>query len=138
MPVTTENPSPQIRYRLTVNTGFITNSSSCVHWFDRRVLKDPQVKQFIDKFELADGEVGSDLMNRSSCGSFIPNAKRHAEAIGQVQGSDYAPPIKPEYDDSQVITIYGDEYQTVFSILTGLMREAAERLKVNHQGADYN
>lgn len=136
MPATTRNPSP-IRYQLTVNTGFITNSSSCVHWFDPRVLKDPDVKQFISKYELADGEVGSGLMNRSSCGSYIPNATKHAEAMAQLAGEEYSPPIGPTYDD-RVIVIYGDEYQTVFSMLSERMRKAAERLKLAHDSASYN
>lgn len=137
MPHTTQSNQP-IRYRVAVNSGFITNSSSCVHWFDRRVLKDPDVKQFLAKYEITDGEVGSCLLDRSKCGSFIPNAETHKEAVDSTAGEEYGPPLKQDYDEQQVITIYGDEYQTVFSILTELLRKAAERLKVPHTATSYN
>lgn len=102
------------------------------------MLKDPDVKQFLAKYEIANGEVGSCLLDRSKCGSFIPNAETYKKAVESTAGEEYGAPLKQDYDEQQVITIYGDEYQTVFSILTELLRKAAERLKVPHTSTSYN
>lgn len=140
MPTTTNN---KIEYQLTVNSGFITNSSSCIHWFDKRILKDPDVKTFIKKYELGAGSVGRDLMSRSSCASLVVDQKTFLQAAADFQSGDYAeyaPSIfRPgeEYQDN-VIVIYGDEYSNIFSELCHLMEDAAKRLKIPHNCTDYN
>lgn len=128
-----------MQMRLVVNVGFITNSSSVIHWFPKEVLQDPDVQAFLNAYGMSSGTVGSDLWHRGACGSFLVTPDQYADAEGQLSGSEYctAPSIGPN-DGSAVAVIYGDEYQTVFSELSGVLSRAAEKMKLSGGGDCFN
>ena len=74
--------------QISVNIGFVTNSSSVVHHFPRELLEHPKVKAFIEKFELQDGFVGEDLWNRDACSSFLVDADQKAEVTRSFSGDN--------------------------------------------------
>jgi len=121
--------------RITVNVGFITNSSSCVYYFPKEVLQDPQIKAFIEAHDLADGYVGHDLWSRSGCSSLLVTAAQKAEAKQILRHYSWDGEDIPEESvqtasavinpgDDGVYVIYGDEYSDTTHILCRLMSNA--------------
>lgn len=136
MPNTTDN-QPIVAWRISVVSGFITNSSSCIHWFDRRVLKDKEVATFLKKYELVD-HVGRDIWCRSSCASFVTTPAGYQQLREGFKGdSDYCSRDLAANDD-RVIVVYGDEYGTIFSELANLLKQASQRLKLPTESTDFN
>jgi hypothetical protein len=129
--------------RVTVNVGFITNSSSCVYYFPKEVLNDPEVQAFIRAHDLESGYIGSDLWNRGACSSFLVT-KEQKEAAKRIlrtydeeyTGAEYesgaSKAIDPDNDGAYVL--YGDEYSDTTHILCGILSNALSRLN----GADQN
>jgi len=125
--------------KVTINIGFITNSSSVVHWFPRELLEDSEVKAFLSSYEIEDGYVGSNLWNRGECGSFITSREQRLGMNAKMRfDSDiYGPMSDPESDD--LVVIYGDEYKNLSSILCTILDEACVRLGLRKQGGtSYN
>jgi hypothetical protein len=125
--------------RITVNVGFITNSSSCVYYFPREVLDDPEVKAFIEAYGLGGGYVGSDLWHRAECSSFLVTKDQKVEAkkilhsygdtveeMDPSVGSEASRAINPDSDGAYVL--YGDEYSDTTHILCGILSGAMHRL----------
>lgn len=117
--------------QISINIGFVTNSSSVVHHFPRRLLEHPTVKVFIEKFELQKGFVGNDLWHRARCSSFLVSPEQKAEVSRNFNGDNdlshsddlvMGPDI--DMDPDQVVLIYGDEYCSVASELCQLLCEA--------------
>jgi hypothetical protein len=123
--------------RVTIGTGFITNSSSVVHYFDKALLKDPDVVAFIKAYGLEDGFVGKEIWNRSLCASLLVTKEQKALVQRQFTGDLYpygdiidtptGPSMKVD-DDDAVVIIYGDEYTTFASTLCRLLEQAEERM----------
>lgn len=135
--------------RLSINIGFVTNSSSVVHHFPKELLNDPTVKAFIEAFELSRGFVGEDLWHRGACGTFAVTKEQKAEVQAKLQSinegrdaDDYTVNVPGiAMDDDSVVLIYGDEYSSIASSLSGLMMEAAKKLGMENAiggGVDYN
>ncbi len=133
--------------RVTVNVGFITNSSSCVYYFPKEVLDDPQVKAFIEAHELGDGYLGSHLWSRESCSSFLVTKEQKAEAKSILRNpyddddkySDYCSEASKVIDpkDDGVYVIYGDEYSDTTHVLCRILSNALGRLNGVKEG-DYH
>lgn len=127
--------------RITIGSGFITNSSSVVHYFDKSLLEDPEVAAFIKAYDLQDGVIGREMYSRSNCSSFLPTrelkeeARRRFSAAMESYGSESH--IDFGADDDNIVTlVYGDEYYSFASILCGLLSEAAERKGSGNLGGD--
>lgn len=116
--------------RITVNVGFITNSSSCVYYFPKEVLSDPMVKAFLKAYELEDGYLGSNLQCRDTCASLIvtkaQKGKAKAELTYEGESTEASQAIDPDSDG--VYVFYGDEYTDTTQILCRIMSEALARL----------
>ena len=125
--------------RLVINVGFITNSSSVIHWFPKEILNDEDVQAFLKAYQLEDGYVGEDLWYRSACGSFLRTKEQYEEATAKLNDAEYssAPTVGP-VDGSHVAVIYGDEHQTIFMELSHLLSTAAERMGLADGGTEYN
>lgn len=123
--------------RLSINLGFVTNSSSMVHHFPREVLNDPNVAAFIQAFQVEGGFVGDDLWHRGQCSTMAMTPEQKQEVREKLASVDFSHPAIR--DDDSVVVIYGDEYQSLASSLAGLMRQAAEKLgyQVGY-GEEYN
>lgn len=132
--------------RISINIGFITNSSSVVHHFPRELLDHPEVAQFLKTFEITDGFVGEDLWDRSRCGTFAVTQEQKAGIAhnfagnNDLSGEDWTctgPTINVETDE--VVIIYGDEYESMARILSNLLSKAATELGISSGGcAGYN
>lgn len=129
--------------RITINIGFITNSSSVVHWFPRQVLDDPDVQAFLRAYEIEDGYVGSDLWARNQCGSFVVTKEQRLEMNEKMvldwgDGQDTHGP-KADVDSDDVLVVYGDEHHEISLILSGILARACKRLGITPGGsASYN
>jgi len=116
--------------QISVSIGFVTNSSSVVHHFPRKLLEHPQVKAFIEKFELQDGFVGDNLWHRDHCASFLVTPEQKAEVTRSFSGDNHISSDDFQYtgpaidkDPDQVVLIYGDEYMSIASSLCALLSE---------------
>jgi len=118
--------------RISVNVGFITNSSSCIFYFPKEVLEDETVKDFMQKYELSTGWVGYDLWARSSCDSFLVTREQKEEALSQLVDEYYSYEhlngvIDPESEG--VYIIYGDEYEDTVHFLSRILGSALRKLQ---------
>lgn len=121
--------------RLSINIGFITNSSSVIHAFDQELLEDEDVKAFMIAYEIQDGFIGKNLWNRSQCGSVILTEEQRQEAIANLNDEEYGNPNIPE----PVVVIYGDEYNTLAREVCDLLSNAAKKLGKGDMGQnDFN
>lgn len=125
--------------RIFINVGFITNSSSVVHWFPREVLESPDVKAFLEAYELSGGYVGDNLWSRDTCGSFLNSDEQFKRVQAELHGDEYGKGPDIGSPEKHVVVIYGDEYSNITSDLCELLREACEKMGLNgHQSTEYN
>ena len=129
--------------KLFINVGFITNSSSVVHYYPKAILEDPEVRAFMEAYSIQDGYVGEDLWHREYCESLLLTKEQKLKekakfAEGTYEGTPYRhPPVDPENDE--VVLIYGDEYQCITSELCDVLGRACKRLGLAGGGGDdYN
>ncbi len=125
--------------QISANFGFVTNSSSMVYHFPRRFLDNPEVKTFVETYELQNGFVGSDLWHREFCSSIAVSKEQKLQLQKELIDNEYditGPDIDVESDD--VVIIYGDEYQTITSALASLMCKVAEAEGAYIHGTEYN
>lgn len=118
--------------RISVNVGFITNSSSCIFYFPKEVLEDETVKDFLQKYELSNGWVGSNLWNRSACDSFLVTKEQKEEALSLLGDNDYGydgldKVIDPNSEG--VYIVYGDEYEDTVHFLSRILGSALTKLR---------
>lgn len=128
--------------RLIINMGFITNSSSAIHWFPKELLNDPGVKAFMEAYGLDRGSVGEDLWYRSACESIAITTEQKQQVRDQLTREDYdggsiGVSVDPA-DDSNFVVIYGDEYESVTSELAHLLSEIARKKGLAHSQSAYN
>jgi hypothetical protein len=110
---------------VTVSRGFITNSSSVIHWFDQnRMLSNPKVRTFLSRYGFDDGSlpnmVGADLYSRAGCSSIATDNKTKDVLINEVECIQGIDELK---DESIGIIIYGDEYTSFSSELSLILEE---------------
>lgn len=123
--------------KITVNIGFITNSSSVVFHFPKELLEFPKVKTFMEKYGIIDGFVGYDLWSRQSCSSLLVNQQQFQEANVQFQDAEYKI-YAPAIDDTKAAIIYGDEYETITSELAKIIEECAKENNISVSSSSYN
>lgn len=127
--------------RLIINMGFITNSSSAIHWFPKEILEDPEVRTFMEAYGLGGGYVGSELWHRGACESLLITPEQKQEARERLNDTEYSPGTGDRYfkdADNQVILIYGDEYSSVTSELASLLSDVARKKGLAHSSDEYN
>jgi len=100
-------------------------------------LEDPEIKAFLEAFELEGGWLGGDLWSRSGNHSFIVTREQRLEARKRLMPEDEEddwwgnpPNINPDNDD--VIVIYGDDYQTTANTLAHMLRDVCDRLNLRY------
>lgn len=121
---------------LQINTGFITNSSSAVHFFDPRILEHPEVKAFMDAYDIKEC-VGNNMWDRGNCASLLITDGAKARAQAQLADNDYGM-TGPTVTVPGVVLIYGDEYDSVIAELCGIMRDAAAGTGMHLNSDEYN
>lgn len=122
--------------RISISTGFVTNSSSIVQHFDKTLLLDPDVKAFLDAYDLHEGRCSENIWYRSQAASFLVTKEQKELARRQFTGDlnpftdeeweCNGPLIDPNKDD-EVVVCYGDEYTSFAHTLCELIKAAAER-----------
>ena len=125
--------------RVSINTGFITNSSSVVHGFDRALLEDEEVRTFMETYGLLGGLEGNPWRRDSPVIAVteeqVESVKRslteHEYAGSSTSAANGLDPKE------HIVVIYGDEYRTVANELCGILSEAAERLGKGSWGSIY-
>lgn len=123
--------------RVTINIGFVTNSSSCIHFFDKRVLEDPEVKTFLESYGIGGGYIGEELWSRNTCGSFLVTEEQKHEAFARLREPGYGSFADPR--ESDVVVSYGDEHPEISMELSTVLERACERLGITQTGSfDYN
>lgn len=125
--------------QLSINIGFVTNSSSVVYHFPRALLEDDKIQSFIRAFEIEGGYVGEEMWNRSTCSTFAVTKEQKALAVERLKDTEYGggPSIDVE-DENTVVIIYGDEYNNITSILGHMLREMCERQGFSCVSDQYN
>jgi len=114
--------------RVSINIGFITNSSSVVHHFPRRLLETPKIAAFLKTFEVEGGFVGPALWSRSHCTTVAITTEQKSQVHQSLLGS------RPEVrvDSDELVVIYGDEYSSIATYLCDLLVQAL----INETGCD--
>lgn len=122
-----------------ISVGFVTNSSSMVYHFPRKLLEDPTIQTFLKAFEVEEGFIGSDLWHRGECGTFAVTQSQKEQVVKLLGETEYCRPPAIDMDPDTVVVIYGDEYPGMASTISGMLRAAAERLGIRDFGGDeYN
>lgn len=122
---------------LSIVTGFVTNSSSVIHGFDRAVLQDPRVQALMDAYDVRGGFIGPHLGSRSHCTSLIMTPEQQKEATERFVGLEYGG-FNPGFAEDMVYCIYGDEYESLASELCHIMREVADKKKLAQTSQDFH
>ena len=128
---------------VSINVGFVTSSSSVIHYFDKRLLEDPEVKAFLERYELQEGKMGRDIMRRSSCSSLLITGEQKREAWSYLCGEKYPwdKEFMPTYDapgENEFVVMYGDEYESFANILCTMLKRVQEKLGLTNRSADYH
>lgn len=125
-------------FRIGMNLGFVTNSSSVVYHFPAEVLKDPRVQAFLEGFEVRQGFVGDNMWSREACSSVAFNVEQKEEIRHQMSNNEYAHGPEINTEDDSVVIVYDDEYQSLASSLAHLMAEVARQMGINLRRECYN
>lgn len=128
--------------KLVIQIGFITNSSSVIHWYSKEILEDPDVQAFLKAYEIQDGFVGKNMWYRSACGSFLVTGEQIADAKANLDNPDYGVEVgdhlEPESVNGGVVVIYGDEHNDLASELNELLREVADKKSIPQWNVGFN
>ncbi len=129
-----------MKMRLSMNIGFVTNSSFVVHHFPKIVLEHPYVKTFVKRYEISQGFIGHNMWNRSECSTIAMTSEQKKEVQMEFQREKeewmHGPHIDTESDD--VLIIYGDEYMSIAQGLSWLMSMAAKAMNLDYSSDDYH
>lgn len=129
-----------IRRRLSMNIGFVTNSSFAVHHFPREVLEDPAVKAFVEAYEISQGFVGEALTYRSRCGTVAMTKEQKQQVYDEFHRKEHDFFVPPHVDteSDNILVIYGDEHMSMARELSHLMDEAAKKMGLKVLSGDYH
>jgi len=127
---------------VSINIGFITNSSSVVHHFPRELLELPEIKEFLRVMGIDGGYVGRNLWNRGECATIAITREEKLETLAELRsinedGDDYTVP-EIDVDGDTVVIVYGDEYESVASTLASMLSQIAHDMGLAAGYEDYN
>jgi hypothetical protein len=120
--------------QLGINIGFVTNSSSVVYHVPRELFNNPEIQDFLAKFEIADGFVGEDLWHRAKCATVAVNKEQKLKIAADLSYNEYCSGVPIDTESDDVVVVLGDEHFTIVSYLMDLLRKLAPNLR----GNDYN
>ena len=114
---------------LSINIGFITNSSSVVHHFPAELLKHPKIAAFMEAFEIKDGFIGKNLGYRQDSPTIAITKGQKAEVYANLRTEEAdipegdIPEINVDSDD--FVVIYDDESESIVTALVRLIDECS-------------
>jgi len=113
--------------RLSINTGFITNSSSVVYHFPEELLEDPEVKAVLDAYGVSGGFISGNLYNRETCDTFAVTEEQKTIVANDLK-SDLGPGPAIDITGATIVVVHGDEYTGLASMLASLLYKTLYRL----------
>lgn len=121
--------------RISINIGFITNSSSVVHNFPRDLLEDPDVAAFVKAYGLERGLMPEDLWYRSQCTTVAMTKEQKTDLKDLFADNEYGSSYKIDCheNDDNIVVVYGDEYDSIASEFCDVLCDAMAR----KQGIEY-
>lgn len=128
---------------ISTNIGFITNSSSVVHHFPRKLLEHPKIAQFMSIFGLENGFVGENMWHRGECATIAVTKEQKEKVARGMRELDLEEPYSCsgpaiDVDSDDIVVVYGDEYQSVANELAHMLKDAANELGLQYSGQDFN
>lgn len=128
-----------MKYEITLGLGHTTNSSSCIHFFPKEILKHPLLVSFLERYEISGGFVGEDLWSRSTCDSLLLTEEQKNQANKDLKSLDgFHAPSVVEGGQEEFVVIYGDEYSGVASIFAEMCEDVCKELGLKHSSTEYN
>lgn len=106
-----------------INSGFVTNSSSMVYHVPREFFDHPQVKKFMEVYEISEGFVGENLWGRSTCGTLAMTKEQKQEVVRNFRQPGYEDFRHPAIDveSDEVVIVLGDEHNQIVNMLVHLI-----------------
>jgi len=122
---------------ITALSKFVTNSSSCICGFSRKVLEDSEVQEFLNRYKIHKGFVGPCLGSRSGFGSFLVSKKQKEAVSAEFDDPEYS--RLPTFEDASVYVLYGDEYPEELAYQLGkLLEEVSNRHHLAYTETDWH
>ncbi len=112
--------------KVSMNIGFVTNSSSCIHHFPSEVLRHPKIQAFLKIFAIEDGFVSEELFDRSLCTTVAVSRDQKAAvqtALNSEDPEDLEDGPFIDVESDEVVVIFGDEYDSIAKTLSWMMAE---------------
>jgi len=123
---------------LTINVGFITNSSSAIHWYNKAVLDAPEVQAFLKTYEIENGYIGRDVWHRGECDTLAITKEQKTTLKERLGDSEFCTPPDVDTEDDNIVVIYGDEYGGITQSLSHLLDSVARKKGFNLAQSEYN
>lgn len=128
-----------MKYEITLGLGHTTNSSSCIHFFPKEILKHPLLASFLERYEISGGFVGEDLWDRSVCDSLLLTEEQKGLAEKDLKSMEGTrPPSVMGGSQEEFVVIYGDEYSGIASIFAEMCEDVCKDLGLEHSSTEYN
>lgn len=125
-----------MKYEITLGLGHTTNSSSCIHFFPKEILKHPLLASFLERYEISGGFVGEDLWMRSTCDSILLTEDQKEEADKDLNSLEGSPSVVG--NPGEFVVIYGDEYSGIAQIFAEMCEDVCKELGLEHSSTEYN
>jgi hypothetical protein len=132
-------------FRVCINVGFITNSSSVVYNFPSELLKHPDVQAFMQAMDLFKGFVGEDLWSRTECATIAITKEQKQQTLSALNHSQWGPisdsgfqQLSSAIEDDSILVVYGDEYVSCASILADMLQRIADEKGIKLKYIGYN
>lgn len=127
-----------MKYEITLGIGHTTNSSSCIHFFPKEILKHPLLASFLERYEISGGFVGEDLWDRSVCDSLLLTEEQKEEADKVLNSMEVFHPPSVVGNPGEFVVIYGDEYSGIAQIFAEMCEDVCKELGLEHSSTEYN
>lgn len=115
--------------QIGMNIGFITNSSSVVHHIPKALFEHPKMQAFLQAYGGEGGFVGDEIWNRSQCGTLAITQEQKSELKHQFESNGYGSPVTVDpNNESEVILVYGDEYEDLAYMIHQMLRQVSEEV----------
>ena len=111
--------------KFTINVGFITNSSSVVHYLPPELWNHPKIKALFELYG-GDGYVGNYMASRVGCETVAVTPEQKEQALHEYRDvfeSGFS--LSSTEKETGAVIIFGDEYQSLPQLLSSMARDLA-------------
>jgi hypothetical protein len=125
---------------ISINIGFVTNSSGLIYHFPKTLLKNPYILEFLRVFEIGNGFIVGDPSYRNGSSFAVTDeqkeAVRKAFAVDADDGFSYSPNL--DAGDDEFIVSFGDEHNSVASTLADLFTEICDAQGISFYKGEFH